>query len=447
MRSFLTSLAFLAVALAATAAVRVTDVDVRVERNEQGPGAIVCGILRFEGGSDEDTAVQGLRIELVDATGAALIPRPLVTAASVHEFSLRVADAPGWSAETPVPATLTISLLDARRRTLATEQLPVGFRRVDFRDGRVFVNGAPIRLRGVTAPGGLDSVEARERAIHAWKRANVNALLVPAGADPADWLELCDRLGLYVVVECVRPADGAASGDAACSLSESSLCRPGPPTGRFAHHPSYLFCTGRVATVAAPAPMQAFLQAGARLDGFARPTLVNTALDTPRDRPILAVGLAPAPGDLARVWQEIYWHPRLLGAFLAPSVDATTDEVKKVYQPILIERRRSRPGDVAVRVTNRHHHVSLEGFELRWAALREGEQIQQGVLPPLALAPNAQPEVPLPVARIDDPVAGATYTLRLSFHTRAASAWAPAGHEIACEELPLDVAVPVSSNL
>jgi beta-galactosidase len=191
--------------------------------------------------------------------------------------------------------------------------------------------------------------------------------------------------------------------------------------------------------------MQAFLQAGACRDGFDRPTLVNTALDTPRDRPILAVDLAPAPGDLPRVWQEIYWHPRLLGAFLAPSVDATTDEIKRVYQPVLIERRRMSPGDVAVRVTNRHHHLSLEDFEPRWAVLRDGEAIQQGVLAPLALPPNAQPEVLLPVAPIDSPVAGATYTLRLSFHTRVASAWAPAGHEIAREQLPLDVAVPASS--
>lgn len=61
--------------------------------------------------------------------------------------------------------------------------------------------------------------------------------------------------------------------------------------------------------------------------------------------------------------------------------------------------------------------------------------------------PAPMPAFLQPVARIDDPVPGATYTLRLSFHTRAAGAWAPAGHKSACEELPLDVAVPASSNL
>jgi hypothetical protein len=307
----------------------------------------------------------------------------------------------GWTAETPAD--------------------PSTGRTIEIRDGRVFVNGAPIRLRGVTAPAGLDSEAARVTAITAWKRAHVNALLVPANANPAEWLPLCDRLGLYVVTEA-------------------------PATPSLSSHPSYLFSLSSVSIVSNPATMQAFLKAGARPGALDRPTLVNVALDAPADRPILAVDLAPAPGDLALIWQEIYWHPRLLGAFLATSVDATAEHLKKVYQPILIERRRMKLGDVAVRVTNRHHHLSLDVYEARWAVRRGDEVIQHGVLPPLALVPNAQPEVPLPVSPIDTPVPGAAYTLRVSFHTRSASAWAPAGHEIAYEELPLDVAVPAPSS-
>jgi hypothetical protein len=307
----------------------------------------------------------------------------------------------GWTAETPAASTKPPQ--------------------VEIRDGRVFVNGAPIRLRGVTAPSGLASEAARVAAITAWKRANVNALLVPANANPAEWLPLCDRLGLYVVTAT-------------------------PESPSLTAHPSYLFSTSSVTVVSNPAPMQAFLKAGARPGAFDRRTLVNAALDTPAEQPILAVDLAPAAGDLSLIWQEIYWHPRLLGAFLAAWVDATTGEVRKVYQPILIERRRMKPGDVAIRVTNRHHHLSLDAFEPRWAVLRDGGVIEQGVLPPLALVPNAQPEVPLPVSPIDTPVPGAAYTLRIDFHTRSASAWAPAGHEIAYEELPLDVAVPAPSS-
>jgi len=325
----------------------------------------------------------------------------------------------GWTAETPADPT-------ARRI-------------IEIREGRVFINGAPIRLRGVTAPAGLTSEDERVAAIHAWKRSNVNALLIPANVNPADWLSLCDRLGLYVVTESGPKVGGQVP------LPASNQDGPRPPSHAqrdLRVHPSFLFCTNDLVVLSNPATMQSFLKSGARLDGFDRPTLVNAALDTPRDHPILAVDLAPAENQLATYWQEIYWHPRLLGAFLAPSLDATTAEVKKVYQPVLIERRRLRPGNVAIRVTNRHHHLSLDAYEPRWSVRRGDVVVQQGMLPPLALVPNAQPEIPIPVAAIDAPIAGADYTLRISFHTRSASAWAPAGHEIAYEELPLDVAVP-----
>lgn len=327
--------------------------------------------------------------------------------------------ADGWTAETPAD--------------------PAAQRTIEIRDGRVLVNGAPIRLRGVTAPAGLASENERVAAILAWKHANVNALLVPANANPADWLPLCDRLGLYVVVESGVKVGGQVPLPASPKESQRF---PDKAQRDLRVHPSFLLSLDEVIAVSNPATMQAFLKAGARRDGFDRPTLVNVALDTPRDRPIIAVDLTPGENQLATYWQEIYWHPRLLGAFLAPSVDATTHEVKKVYQPVLIDRRRMKPGDVAIRVTNRHHHLSLEAYEPRWSVRRDGVVIQQGELPPLALVPNAQPEIPIPVAAIDVPVAGAIYTLRISFHTRSASAWAPAGHEIAYEELPLDVAVP-----
>jgi hypothetical protein len=342
-------------------------------------------------------------------------------------------------------ACLSVAVAAAGEREGWTAETPDGSqtagRTVEMRDGRVFVNDAPISLRGVTAPATPMSVDEREALLIRWKQANANALLVPSNANPADWLPLCDRLGLYVVT--ASEVGGQVPQPAS---SKNGLRSPENAQRDLRVHPSYLLSLDEVVAISNPATMQAFLKLGARPGALDRPTLVNVTLDVPADRPIIAIDLVPAPGDLPMIWQEIYWHPCLLGAFLAASVDATTAEVKKVYQPILIERRRLRPGDVAVRITNRHHHLSLDVYEARWAVRRGDEVIQHGVLPPLALAPNAQPEVPLPVAPIDTPVPGAAYTLCLSFHTRSAGAWAPAGHEIAYEELLLDVAVPAPSS-
>src|SRR5690606_26775283 len=140
--------------------------------------------------------------------------------------------------------------------------------------------------------------------------------------------------------------------------------------------------------------------------------LVNLTLIPGETRPVLtseyAHAMGNAIGNLAEHWREIYWHPRLLGGFIWEWVDQglyqkISDgprfiamggdfgdkpnhgafaikgvvsaeralypkywEVKKVYQPVLIEPRKMQPaaGPVVVRITNRHFHTNLDAFEV-----------------------------------------------------------------------------------
>ncbi len=205
-------------------------------------------------------------------------------------------------------------------------------------------------------------------------------------------------------------------------------------------------------------------------------------------RPVLTSeyvhAMGNAIGNLAEHWQEIYSHPRMLGGFIWDWVDQglyqvaedgtrfigyggdfgdvpnhggfsingiiTAErelypkywEVKKVYEPLLIEPREMRPGAVRVRFTNRHHHTSLNAFEARWQVVSNGTVMQQGVLDPLNINPGNDADIAVPVAPIDSPAPATDYWLRLSLHLREATDWAPAGHEIAFEQLQLDVPTP-----
>lgn len=205
-------------------------------------------------------------------------------------------------------------------------------------------------------------------------------------------------------------------------------------------------------------------------------------------RPVLtseyAHSMGNAMGNLAEYWQEIYSHPRMLGGFIWEWVDqglyqtaedgtrfvgsggdfgdepnhgffsingvVTAEralypkywEVKKVYEPVLIEPRSMQPGAVQVRFTNRHHHISLNAFDARWQVIANGSVLQQGVFDPLDVAPGDSTDITVAVAAIDAPAPGTNYWLRLSLHLRDATQWAPAGHEIAFEQLQLDVATP-----
>jgi beta-galactosidase len=213
--------------------------------------------------------------------------------------------------------------------------------------------------------------------------------------------------------------------------------------------------------------------------------LLEMARCTNDNRPVLATeyahAMGNAVGNLQEYWNEIYSNPRLLGGFIWEWVDQGLHktapdgtvftalggdfgdvpnhggfcikglvfgdrtvqpkywEVKKVYQPVLIEPISLKPGKVMVKVTNRNFFLNLNEYEVRWSVTSDGVVLQSGDLNPVAGAPEKQVEVKIPVEKIPDPKPDSDYWLRLSFQTRMNSLWAPAGYEIAWEQMPLAV--------
>ena len=201
-------------------------------------------------------------------------------------------------------------------------------------------------------------------------------------------------------------------------------------------------------------------------------------------RPVLtseyAHAMGNAIGNLQEYWDEIYSNPRMLGGFIwewcdqglrrtlpdgqrviayggdfddHPNLGAfcikgivTSDrkiypkywEVKKVYQPVAIEPMNLKPGRAKVKITNRNSFLNLDQYEAGWSVTDDGgETIQSGVLGPIHCAPGKEVEVRIPVAKIHRPKAGAEFWLRLGFRTRTECLWAPAGYEIASQQIRL----------
>ena len=196
--------------------------------------------------------------------------------------------------------------------------------------------------------------------------------------------------------------------------------------------------------------------------------LLEIAQHTNDNRPVLATeyahAMGNAVGNLQEYWDEIYSNPRLLGGFIWEWVDQGLHktapdgtvftalggdfgdmpnhggfcikglvfgdrtvqpkywEVKKVYQPVLIEpvspnvfvaadvsprnssmvRRltsaaTSFSGPVIIKVTNRNSFMNLDEYEVRWSVTSDGEVLQSGVLNPVDCGPGKQVEVKIPV--------------------------------------------------
>ena len=210
-------------------------------------------------------------------------------------------------------------------------------------------------------------------------------------------------------------------------------------------------------------------------------------------RPVLtseyAHAMGNAMGNFDTYWQEIYSQPHMLGGFIWDWCDqglyGSTDEgirfvayggdfgdqpnhgafclngvlfadrsltpkyheVKKVYQPVQIELLNGKPSETKIKITNRYAHTPLQKLEARWQVICDGETIQTGTLDPIDAEPGDQLSLEVPISVIADPIPGADYWLRISFHHKESSEWSKAGFEVAWEQFLLDVTVPSLSTI
>lgn len=112
-----------------------------------------------------------------------------------------------WTAETPNLYTLNISLEDSTGKVVERVRQRIGFRSVEIKSGQMFVNGKPVRLRGVNRHehdpklGKVMTESLMLKDILLMKQANINAVRTCHYPNVTRWYELCDSLGLYVMDE------------------------------------------------------------------------------------------------------------------------------------------------------------------------------------------------------------------------------------------------------
>ncbi|WP_344867634.1 glycoside hydrolase family 2 TIM barrel-domain containing protein [Amycolatopsis ultiminotia] len=116
-------------------------------------------------------------------------------------------------------------------------------------------------------------------------------------------------------------------------------------------------------------------------------------------------------------------------------------EVKQVYQAINV----SAGDDVAagrVTITNENLFTNVNSHDGVWELSADGEVVQRGRLTPaqLDVPPRSSRAITVPLRRPADPAG--EYFLRLSFTTKAATAWAERGFEVAKQQLPVDFGSP-----
>ena len=113
-----------------------------------------------------------------------------------------------WSAEAPELYHLKLVFKDSEDRVIQTVEKQIGFCQGSVKNGQLFVNGKPTKLRGVNYHefdcnnGRAMSMKQIEEDILLMKRCNINAVRCSHYPHAPVFYELCDRYGLYVMDEC-----------------------------------------------------------------------------------------------------------------------------------------------------------------------------------------------------------------------------------------------------
>ncbi|MDD6210765.1 MAG: glycoside hydrolase family 2 TIM barrel-domain containing protein [Bacteroidales bacterium] len=134
---------------------------------------------------------------------------PAIAAGNTQKGSLteKVSSPAQWSAEYPNLYTLALLLRDGDGEEVELTGCKTGFRKVEIKNGTLYVNGSKVYIRGTNlhehhpVKGHAVDQETRLQDIKLMKRNNINAVRMSHYPQSVEMYKLCDRYGLYVIDE------------------------------------------------------------------------------------------------------------------------------------------------------------------------------------------------------------------------------------------------------
>jgi beta-galactosidase/beta-glucuronidase len=193
----------------------IRDFFVRTFFDEKYEDAILKVRVNVRNYSNIESKQHILEIKLFTRDGLPVFDEPIVSnigevspgSEAIIEVERKVSKPKKWSAEDPYLYTMLLTLKDRGGGIIEVESCYVGFRQIEVKGGRIFINGVPVYFKGVNrhehddVRGHAITVESMERDIILMKRFNFNAVRTSHYPNHPAWYDLCDKYGIYVIDE------------------------------------------------------------------------------------------------------------------------------------------------------------------------------------------------------------------------------------------------------
>lgn len=283
-----------------------------------------------------------------------------------------------WSAEDPALYTLLVTLA-AGKEVVEVRRVNVGFRSIEIREQQFFVNGVSVKLKGVnrhdTHPdlGHAVTYAGMLQDVILMKQHNMNTVRTSHYPNDPRFLDICDRLGMYVVDETDIETHGMKPDWSFLSnhpdWKDAYVDRAARMVARDRNHPCVVmwslgnesgYGTNHVAMrdwIHSADPSRPIHFEGTSsnykyenhpgvevsdVSSVMYPSidkLLTEAVRTDDPRPYFMCEYAHAmgngPGNLKEYWETIYAHPRLIGGCVWEWVDhgirQTTDDGREYF--------------------------------------------------------------------------------------------------------------------
>ena len=200
--------------LMATPAVHIRDFGVRTEFDQDYRDARLHLQVNLHNYGAAPVMGHAVVAKLLDAEGQVVFEAPVSSGVPMSQdsevemyFHRTIAQPRQWSAESPYLYTLLLSVHAPDGTLVEVVSGRVGFRQVEIKDGRLWINGVPVLLKGVNRHefdpdrGRAITEESMIQDIRLMKQFNINAVRTSHYPNHPRWYDLCDEYGLYLIDE------------------------------------------------------------------------------------------------------------------------------------------------------------------------------------------------------------------------------------------------------